>query len=710
MFILYHSVFLIEMEFYNKDTLSTFGFDKIREAVAGYATHHKAKELAGKMTPVKDFAKLNRYLLQTNELLSIVKNGLSFPQIDIPDFSEAAMLLKIEGSILSIEQLIQIKDATEVANNIAKYFSDKTDLFPELSALAAPIHINTFVIDSINAIIDEQGQVKSNASPELARIRKELIYLRKQSDKLFLQLKQRLANEGMLRENEENFYNGRRVLAVLAEYKKSIKGFLHGKSDSAQTIYIEPNETIEINNDIAEAEAGELIEINRLLKQVSQQIRPHASEIKQYDSIICTLDFIRAKALFAHAIKACLPRLVKQPEILLKEAYHPLLYLQNAAAQKSIVPLQIQLNKNQRIIVISGPNAGGKSIALKTVGLFQLMLQSGLLVSCKEDSVMSFFHQIMEDIGDTQSIENELSTYSSRLKRMKKYLAIANEKSLLLIDEFGSGTEPEMGSAIAESMLESFAKDKTFGIITTHYTGLKILADQLPNVSNANMLFNIETLQPTYQLIIGQPGSSYALEVAQIIGLPKSIIENSRQKVDQNQVKFNKLIAKLQKDQVQLKDQLEQANKEKLALQKAKEKHSSASEALEQQYTENESRLDDLYKQARLGERFQKIIDEWIEKPKERKATIKRIIDTLTAEKKKFEKNNTDDKIAAREKAYVESLMPKIKIGSVVKVKNGHKEGKIEELTKKHAKVNFGNLVATVSLEKLQLVERKQTS
>jgi DNA mismatch repair protein MutS2 len=693
------------MNLYNTDTLQVFGFDKIREAIAEHAVHPYAKSLALKMAPLKDPDKAIRFLHQTNELYMVVKNGLNFPSLDIEDFSQAASLLRIDGSALSITQLLQIKQATEICNNIARFFSDKTELFPELSQLVSPIQVNTFVIDSINAIIDEQGQVRSSASPELSSIRKSLSYLRKQADKLFLQLKSQLAQDGMLRENEENFYNGRRVLAVLAEYKRSVRGFLHGKSESGQTIYIEPNETIEVNNDIAEAEAEEHIEIMRLLKALTESLRPYAPQVKQYDSTISALDFIRAKAYFAKDINACLPQLVKHSEILLKKAYHPLLFIQNKASHKEIIPLDLHLHKNQRLIVISGPNAGGKSIALKTVGLLQLMLQSGLLVSCKEGSIMGFFNQMMEDIGDSQSIENELSTYSSRLQRMKKYLAMANERSLLLIDEFGSGTEPEMGSAIAETMLESFANDKTFGIITTHYTGLKILANQLPNVVNANMLFNVEQLLPTYQLSIGQPGSSYTLEVAQNIGLPKTIIKSSREKASQQHIQFNALIANLQKEKVQLQKEHAELQKEKEAAKKAKEKHTNIAERLDQQLQDNAIKQIELAKLARLGERFQKFIDEWIQNPKEKKNTIKRFIDTMTAEKKRFEKDNTEDKVQARTAAYVEKIKSVIAVGSKVRVKNGYQTGIVEAISKKYARVNYGNLIANVSLERLEMVK-----
>jgi DNA mismatch repair protein MutS2 len=633
---------------------------------------------------------------------------LAFPSIDIEDFSEASALLRIDGATLTIVHFLQIKRATEICNNLSKFFSDKTELFPELSRLVSPIEINTIIIDSINVVIDELGQVRSSASPELNKIRKDLSHLRRQADRQFLQLKSRLAGDGMLRENEENFYNGRRVLAVIAEYKKSVKGFLHGKSESGQTIYIEPNETIEINNDIAEKEAEEHIEIVRLLKQLSQTIRPYAPQIKQYDSTISTLDFIRAKALFAKAINACLPQLSKQPEILLKQAYHPLLFLQNKVLVKPIVPLDIHLHKEQRLIVISGPNAGGKSIALKTIGLFQLMLQSGLLVPCKENSVMCYFNQMMEDIGDTQSIENELSTYSSRLQRMKKYLAIANERSLLLIDEFGSGTEPEMGSAIAETMLESFAADKTFGIITTHYTGLKILANALTGVSNANMLFDVEKLLPTYQLDIGQPGSSYTLEVAQNIGLPNAIIKRSKEKASKQHMQFNALIANLQKEKVQLQLENAELAKERQALKLAKEKHHSTAEKLSIQIEENQSNYIALSKLARLGERFQKLIDEWIHQPKEKKNTIKKWIDMMTAEKKKFERDHTDEKVIARKLAYVEKIKSVIEVGTKVKVKNGYQTGVVEVINKKYARVNYGNLIANVSLDQLEIVKVKE--
>ncbi len=690
------------MDFYPVDTAQQFEFDKVINYILVHCRCQPSRELVKQIKPVKNTERLLLLLQQTNEYKITLEHRIPFPDTTFTDLSKVIALLHIQGSVLTAEQFCMIRSVSDTVNTIIAFLNEKQKQFPALYVLVAKLYITSDIIHKINAIIDIQPEVKSSASKELTFVRNELSSKRRESDRRFRSFVNDLKKLGWLRDNEENFYNGRRVLSVLAEHKRDVKGLVHGSSDTGKTTFIEPYSTIEINNEIAELEQQEKREIFRLLRQLTEQTKPYYNLIKNYQEALVQIDFTRAKALFSIEISAILPQIEKQPVIRLKQARHPLLYLQNIQVNKTTVPLNIHINTQNRIIVISGPNAGGKSITLKTVGLLQIMLQSGLLVSVSEDSTMSLFQQLYSDIGDSQSIEHELSTYSSRLLKMKYFLEHVTRRTLVLIDEFGTGSDPELGGAIAEVLLEELTAKKAFGLITTHYTNIKLLAEKLTGVQNACMIFDAETLQPQYELQVGRPGSSYTFEVAQKIGLPVSILNRAKKKIKTDKLKLNTMLGTLQKEKQKLsllqQHHIEQEKKATEALKI----YQNFIQKLEKKTTQNREKQEEHNKLLELGRRLNILSEEW-EKSKVKKEVIQKFVSLMTSEKKKkLEKKSAESRAKNKEKVIAKKLQ-EIKPGSIVRLFNSKQTGEVIEIKRNKAKVMFGDIKSIVSLENLEL-------
>ena len=424
--------------------------------------------------------------------------------------------------------------------------NQEPESFPLLGEYAKSIKVEKPITDAIDKIIDDRGQIRDSASPELGRIRRQLISeqagIRKKLDSILRSAK----SSGWIGDDVSlTVRNGRMVIPIIAEHKRKLKGFIHDESATGQTVFIEPTDIFESNNEIRELEYEERREINRILLQLTSQLRPYVPDLQKAYQFLGLLDFLRAKAKLAFEMQAVNPAFENRQFIDWREARHPILHLSFQKAGKKVIPLTIELNEKNRILIVSGPNAGGKSVALKTVGLIQYMYQCGLLVPMREDSSIGFFQNIFIDIGDEQSLENDLSTYSSHLTNMRHFLTMANKRTLFLIDEFGTGTEPGLGGAIAEAILEDLTKSGAYGMINTHYTNLKVLADKTDGLVNGAMRFDGEHLEPIYQLEIGRPGSSFAFEIASKIGLPKAIVNRAKEKLGTQQVNFEKLLKEL---------------------------------------------------------------------------------------------------------------------------------------------------------------------
>jgi DNA mismatch repair protein MutS2 len=687
-----------------KNTLELLQFDKIKNLVQQKCHSQQAKLLCSEIFPKSEAPLILKELNQTSELKSVIASDGFFPGVEHDDISTELSRLGLDGALLHEAQLLDVLKTVEVMNTLVRYLKSKKATLPFLNELVTNVEANNFVVDEIHKIIDAEAQVKNSASPELNHIRKQIGEKRRESDKRFYNYINEVRKHGFLRDNEEGFFNGRRTLAVLVEHKGEVPGFVHSKSESGKTIFIEPGATITINNAVAELEIDERREVNRILRELCARIRPYVPELKQVLEVLIYADFLKAKAEFAIDLNAVLPTIKEGFELNVVSAYHPILFLQNKLSGKKTVPLSMKLDADSRIIVISGPNAGGKTIALKTIGLLQIMLQSGLLIPVKESSSYCFFEQILIDIGDTQSIENELSTYSAKLKSMTHILTEINEGSLVLMDEFGSGTDPELGSAIAEAVLESLVNSKTKGIITSHFGNVKLLAEKLSGAVNASMLFDIESLEPKYSLSIGEPGSSYTFEVAERVGFPKYLIERAKEKVDKDKLNFNYLLAEVQNQKTKLEEQLEKAEHEEFLKKIAKEKYHTLFNNWEEKINRERERKIELARLADYGQKYLRLMDDWVNK-KDHKDVIKRFIDGITAETKKQELLRKQKKLDSFAEKKIARIKPNLKVGSRVKILNGKEVGIIEEIKDEKVFINFGLMKMTVGMENLMLAE-----
>ena len=524
-------------------------FNKVKELLANYCQteHAHAKALELRIHTRKEFVETD--LRQSHEYRQLVINNIYFPNDYILNLSKELKLLSIPGAVLGGDELQQIRKLAESIEKIFRWFdNERKQAFGGLSKIISHTYYEKVIPEMINDVLDEYGQVKDNASDELKNIRMSLYRKRNELRRLFDKIVAKMNKQGHLAAIEESFMNGRRVLAVFAEQKRTVKGILHGESDSRKTAFVEPEETIELNNIIYELEGDEKKEVYRILRELTAKLSVYSSLLTAWHVVVGEFDFIRAKAKLAAEIKGEYPAITDKAHVHLVEAYHPLLYLYNQRTGKPTIPVTITLDDTKRILVISGPNAGGKTVTMKKVGLLQMMVQSGLLVPVHPSSQFGIFKQLMIHIGDTQSIEFELSTYSSHLLHMKQFMEEANGRTLFFIDELGSGSDPNLGGAFAEVIMEELAKKHAFGIVTTHYLNLKVMAGKTPGIINGAMAFDAKHLQPLYKLLIGKPGSSYTFSIAERIGLDKNLINRARLLVDEDQFRLDKLLNRTEQD------------------------------------------------------------------------------------------------------------------------------------------------------------------
>lgn len=534
---------------YPKNIEQKIGFDKIREFIIKECFSQPAKTLVEEMYFDTKLQKIELLLNQVTEFQYILANDEVFPSENYIDPTAILYTCKIEGSVLAEDAFYLLKTSLQTINKCVLFLQKHKLEIPYLANLCVDISIDAQLLKDINQIIDDNGKVKDGASKTLFDLRNDLrdeqIYLRKKLESI---LKNAL-NQGFSPEDMNiTVRNGRMVLPVLAENKRKIPGLIHGESATGQTIFIEPIEVFDSNNRIYELEIAERREINRILFALTAQLRLILPELNHAYKFLAQIDFIRAKAIFSTKIKATKQKTVATAYINWNQTYHPALYLNLAQAKRNIVPLSVTLEQNKRIMLISGPNAGGKSVVLKTLGILQYMHQCGLPIPNGESCECGIFDAIFIDIGDEQSIDNDLSTYSSHLTNMREIIKFSSNKSLVLIDEFGTGTDPQYGGAIAESILEELIDNEVYGAINTHYSNLKYYAESSKNITNAAMLFDADTLNPKYILTIGKPGNSFALEIASKIGLSNHILERAKTKIGSQKLELDKLVMQLQKE------------------------------------------------------------------------------------------------------------------------------------------------------------------
>ncbi|MEO8569154.1 MAG: MutS2/Smr-associated SH3 domain-containing protein [Ginsengibacter sp.] len=697
------------MKLFPASAIQQLEFDKVQNLLAAHCRTEFAKQrsVALRIHTRKEF--IEPELQQTHEYKLLFLNHLYFPDDAVFNLSKELKLLSIEGSVLTGSQFLSIRKLAIAVQQIFRWFdNEKRIAYPFMSLVIGKTYFEKIIVQLIDEVLDEDGNVKDNASEELSRIRMALYKKRNELRRMFDRIVSRMNKLGYLADIEESFINGRRVLAVFAEQKRMVKGILHGESDSRRTTFIEPEETTGLNNEIYSLETDEQKEVYKILHGLASKMRIYHSLLDIYHSILGEYDFIRAKAKLAMEYNGNLPGLHDKAFVKLVNACHPLLYIYNEKQNKPTIPVNLSLDDKSRILVISGPNAGGKTVTLKTAGLLQMMLQSGLLVSCSPESEFGIFRQLMIHIGDTQSLEFELSTYSSHLMNMKYFMENANGKTLFFIDELGSGSDPNLGGAFAEVIMEELAKKHSIGIVTTHYLNLKVMANKVQGIINGAMAFDEKNLKPLYKLIVGKPGSSYTFSIAERIGLHPSLISKAKQLVDENHFSLDKLLNRTEQDLQQV--QAESKNLEKLLTENErlkremeqvihKEKHHQQIELLKHQNKINEEKF--LYLKD-MERKLKTILIEW-KKTDDKNKVMKMMQSLLFKQREKQVVARQQKKIDLK---YIETAEP-VREGDKVKMVANRQVGIVTGIRGKKAIIQVGSVPITVNLAELVVVKDK---
>jgi DNA mismatch repair protein MutS2 len=713
-------------------TLQDLEFNTILETISSRCNTDIGESKALTIAPINDKNELLTNLQQTAEYLSSFSNNNAIPNHGFENILYELQFLAIDDSFLEVGSFKKISNLTETAITLIQFLKKFETYYPQLYHKSASIDCVKLITQRIDEVIDKFGIIKDNASPDLIDIRRNINVVRGKINQSFGMALSQYHSMGYLDDIKETVVENRRVLAVLAMYRRKVKGAILGTSKTGSIAYIEPEAAQRYSRELNNLEFEEREEIMRILKRLTNDIRPFTDTLSAYQELLSDVDVIAAKAKYALSINGLLPTITDKKRLFFKDAYHPILYLNNKEKKEITYPQTIELHHESRIIVISGPNAGGKTISLKTVGLLQLMLQSGMLIPVHERSETFLFDRILTDIGDNQSIENHLSTYSYRLKNMNYFLKKCNSKTLFLIDEFGTGSDPELGGALAETFLEEFYNREAFGIITTHYSNLKILANELPFAANANMLFDEKSLEPMYKLILGQAGSSFTFEVAQKNGIPFGLINRAKKKIEVGKVRFDKTIANLQKERsklektsLNLKEEEYKAREESKKMETINAKIQDKLERYQELYDANQrliyigQKIDDISesyfnnkdKKILIGE-FLKMIE--IENSKRKKISAKekkakdviqkKVVDEV---KVKVEAIRTDKKEKKIKAKIEEENKPKVilKVGDRVRMIDGKAIGTIDAIEKNKATVNYGVFTSKVSVEQLEFVQ-----
>jgi DNA mismatch repair protein MutS2 len=696
------------MQLYPATAAESLEFNKICQLLKQNCRTDVARERVENLRFHTRLEYVEKELLQTDEFKQILKGSDYFPNDFTRNIEKELKLLSVKNAVLSGEQLIAFQQLAISIRDILLWFKRHNELFLNLRALTEKITYEKEVAVIVSSVLDEMGQVKDNASRELMQIRAQLSSLRQEQRRQFEGVLRKLNKAGYLADIAESFLNGRRVVAVLAEHKRIVKGILHGESESQKTVFIEPEETISINNEIFSQERAEAREIQRILAQTTAALSVYHPQLEAYYFLCGLFDFIRAKGILANNMNAEMPRLSAHPGIQLVKAFHPLLLLHNQQAGKSTVPLNITLDRNNRILIISGPNAGGKTVSMKTVGLLQLMTQAGLLIPVDPSSEIGIFKQLMIHIGDTQSIEHELSTYSAHLRDMRYFMEFASGKTLFFIDELGSGSDPNLGGAFAEAIVEELTRRHALGIITTHYLNLKVMAGKVPGIFNGAMAFDEAKLEPLYQLTVGKPGSSYTFAIAQRSGLAPKIIERARELTQREHFKLDKVLHKTEQQSVRLNEkerELDKLLKENEKLKKNYEELTDK-ERLKQHYAtlklQNQIKKEELDYLRDMERKFKQIIHDW--KKTENKQEV-----IQSAENVLFKKKQIQSNAAAARKAdkNYEVTGTEAQVGDLLRNKINHQVGTLAEIRDKRAVVHIGKMPFNVTLEDWVVVRKK---
>ena len=695
---------------YPRNLENKIGFDQVRNCIKEECLSIMGQSYVDKLRFSDDFTLLQKLLEQTREFCAVLMSGEPFPSSNFLPIQEQLEKARLEGAFLSIEELNDLRLSLQTIFACLAFFADKEEEYPQLRHLSSAVDLDKNLLKQISRVLDDRGRLRDDASPALQQIRRNLIGEQSRARKTLDSILRQAVSSGFSEEGVSlTIRGGRLVIPVLAEYKRRIKGFIHDESATGQTVFLEPAEVLEINNHIRELEYEERREITRILLAVTAQLRPHVPALRKAANFLGLVDFIRAKAKFSLRINAVYPNFVKQQIIDWRKAIHPLLFLSHQQQQKPVVPLNISLNHQQRILVISGPNAGGKSVTLKTVALLQYMIQTGLLIPMSEDSTVGLFKNLFIDIGDEQSLENDLSTYSSHLTNMKFFTNMVEKNTLFLIDEFGTGTEPQFGGAIAEAILEELNSQRAFGVINTHYGNLKQMADRTPGIVNGAMRFDGAKLEPMYELEIGKPGSSFALEIARKIGLPGPVLQKAKQKVGVEQVQMEKLLGQLEKEKKEFLDKNKEISRKEQDLQQAVQEYQELRDFIE---NKRNQMLKDAKEEAnKLLSQANQQIEATIRQIKESKAekeTTRQARQQLDQVKDKVKLKPEEARAGGEKGNKIKVVGGAIQPGDLIRVKGQNTVGEVMDIKGKDAEIRIGELKSKVKLSRLEKISRKE--
>ncbi|MGO3183126.1 MAG: endonuclease MutS2 [Aequorivita sp.] len=712
-------------------TLEDLEFPSVLRQISEFCVTEPGQENVLDIIPFQDFSKISPELHRVKEFKASFNGDNQIPNHGFDPIFRELRLLEIENSTLEISGFRRILSISETTRILLKFFKKFEEFYIHLNSFSEKVNYTSLISDEINKRVDKYGDIKNEASNELGTIRRRLNLVKGKINSSFTKALSQYVQNDYLDDIRESVVENRRVLAVKSMHRKKVKGAVMGSSKTGSIVYIEPQATLEYANELSNLIYEEDEEIKRILKAMTEFVRPHAVLLASYQDYLIKMDVLYAKAKYALKINAILPILTSEKRISLHKAYHPLLLVSNNKRKAKTFPQSIELVPDKRIIVISGPNAGGKSITLKTVGLLQVMLQSGMLIPVEPQSEMYFFKRILTDIGDNQSIENHLSTYSYRLKKMNQFLKKCNKNTLFLIDEFGTGSDPELGGALAETFLEVFYERDAFGIITTHYTNLKLLADELPDAINANMQFDNKSLEPLYSLHLGEAGSSYTFEVAQKNGIPYSLINRAKKKIERGKVRFDKTIANLQKERSNLrktsdslKTEEQKARLENKQLEEVNARVQDKLESYQELFDSNQKlislgrKLDSLSEKYFNNKQKKQLIDELMKlvmvenskrkklAPKKKKAVKAKEKEVIKEVEKKVEVIRERKKEEKEKAKKLPPPKPKVtlKVGDRVRMIDGRAIGTIDTIEKTKAFVNYGMFTTNVSLTELEKV------
>jgi DNA mismatch repair protein MutS2 len=727
----------------SEKTLQDLEFSTVLQHVAEHCISGLGKHKTLDIKPIHNKKELFKELHLVDEYLSSFQSENRVPNHGFDNITESVKRLTIENSFIETDAFLKIATTSLTVNELIKFFKKFKIQFPTFFELTQKIEFTTFVDDEIKKIIEISGEVKNNASSTLKQLRRDINNVRGKIGASFSSALSKAVAAGYLDDIKETVVDNQRVLAVSAMHRRKVAGSLLGSSKSGNIVYIAPQATLSYSREYQNLIYDEKQEVVKILRDLATTIRPLVLLLEEYVVFLIHIDMVGAKAKYAQEMNAILPIISKEKKIFFKNAYHPILWKKNKEQKIHTVSQSIELNEKQQIIVISGPNAGGKSITLKTIGLLQIMVQSGLLIPVDERSQTYIFDTVLTDIGDNQSIENQLSTYSYRLKNMRNFLRKCNENTLFLIDEFGTGSDPELGGALAEIFLEEFYSKKAFGIITTHYSNLKVLANELENVTNANMQFDERSLEPLYRLFIGQAGSSFTFEVAQKNGIPFSLINKAKKRVDTEKVRLDKTISKLQKERSKLQRNSDNLEKQKSKgqehldnLQEKEDKVQAKLAGFQELYDQNQKMLSfgrktneliNKYFQTNNKKELNTNFNKWVAdekvkyakknplkpKTKTQKQKAKVVEKQMQEVIKKVEKEVLEKVVEVRKEKKIEAIKIAkekseyvFKLNDRVRIIDSNSIGTIDKIDKKSVTINYGIFTTKTSADNIELVQK----